>query len=170
MGSFKETALRILADNGIDQPRPGQWYSQQAWLDSFQTISNRIGPATLFVIGQKIPENAQFPPSLDTIEKALPAIDVAYHMNHRLRGETLFNPGTGQMKEGIGHYTFTKTGPSRGEMVCDNPYPCEFDKGIIDAMVRRFKPSGSIVAEVIHDDRAPCRKKGADSCTYAISW
>ena len=170
MGNFKATALRILADNGIDQPQPGHWYSQQAWLDSFLAISKRIGPATLFVIGQKIPENAQFPPALDTIEKALQGIDVAYHMNHRLSGEVLFNPATGQMKEGIGHYSFRSTAATKAEMLCNNPYPCEFDKGIIDAMVRRFKPATSVLAEVVHDDKAPCRNKGADSCTYLVSW
>lgn len=155
MGAFKSLSLKILSDNGITDPKPNEWYKQQSWLDSFKRIAEKIGERTLYTIGQKIPENAQFPPDIDTIDKALSAIDVAYHMNHR-GGE-------------IGHYNFTKTNDNSGTMVCDNPYPTEFDRGIIEAMAKRFAPSGSNV-RVVLDANKPSRKSGADSCTYIISW
>lgn len=156
VGVFKKQALDILAKNGINDPKPGEWFLQQAWLDSFKEISEKIGPKSLYAIGKAIPANAQFPPDINTIEKALAAIDVAYHMNHK-GGE-------------IGHYKFVKTEGRTGKIICDNPYPCEFDKGIIEAMAQKFKPEDSIFAIVEHDDTQPCRKKGADSCTYLISW
>lgn len=156
MGTFKEKALTILASNGIKAPKPGDWYPQQFWLNAFKTISEQVGANTLFTIGKKIPENAKFPPAIDAIEKALGAIDMAYHMNHR-GGE-------------IGNYGYSADGPKGAKMVCKNPYPCEFDRGIIEAMATRFKPKGSIVVRVKHDDSAPCRKKGADACTYLVSW
>lgn len=155
LGLFKAKALEILADKGIENPQPGQWYSQQAWLDAFKVISETIGANTLYNIGLKIPANAQFPPDIDNIEKALSAIDMAYHMNHR-GGE-------------IGTYGFEKTGPKSVKMVCKNPYPCDFDRGIIEAMAKRFKPAGSVVV-VKHDDSAPCRKKGQEACTYLVTW
>jgi hypothetical protein len=156
MGSFKHTALSVLSENGIKDPKPGQWYSQQKWLDAFRNIAETIGPSTLFSIGLKIPENAQFPPEIDSIEKALSAIDVAYHMNHQ-GGE-------------IGHYKFISIGIRSGKMVCENPYPCDFDRGLIEAMARRFKQKDAVRVKVEHDDKAPCRKRGANSCTYKISW
>lgn len=155
MGAFKQTALMILAQNNIDNPKPGDWFKQQDWLNAFQSISDKIGDEILYSIGVKIPENAQFPPDIDNIEKALSAIDVAYHMNHR-NGE-------------IGHYNFEKVGANKAKLVCDNPYPCHFDRGIIEAMAKRFKPAGSSVT-VQHDDSAPCRKNGGDSCTYNVAW
>jgi hypothetical protein len=155
MGSMKSMAVQILADAGIRDPRPGQWFKQQAWLDAFRKISESIGANTLSQIGQKIPENAKFPPEIDTIEKALSAIDVAYHMNHR-GGE-------------IGHYNCKAGGAGTATMECVNPYPCDFDRGIIVAMARRFAPGGS-KARVTHDDAAPCRKKGAESCTFQVAW
>lgn len=85
-----------------------------------------------------------FPPEINTIEKGLAAIDIAYHMNHR-GGE-------------IGHYKFQSTGNNSGKMVCDNPYPCEFDRGIIEAMAQKFKPKDSIMAFVEHDESQPCRR------------
>ncbi|HCC08356.1 MAG TPA: hypothetical protein DEP72_09400 [Clostridiales bacterium] len=156
VGVFKKQSIDILAKNGINDPKPGEWYSQQAWLDSFKEISEKIGAKTLNVIGKAIPANAKFPPDIDNIDKGLSAIDMAYHMNHR-GGE-------------IGHYTYTKTGDNSGKMVCTNPYPCEFDMGIIEAMAERFLPSDSIMVTVEHTDSHVCRKTGAESCTYVITW
>ena len=61
MGAFKSTALKILAENGIENPQPGIWYKQQDWLNSFKQISGIIGPNTLTEIGKVIPENAVWP-------------------------------------------------------------------------------------------------------------
>ena len=170
MGVYRDKAMKFLAGNGIHNPELGKWYSQQQWLNAFKSISESTGGYTLFNIGKKIPENAQFPKEIDTIEKALSAIDVAYHMNHRAHGSVLFNPKTGAMQEGIGHYGFEKLKDKTIKMVCDNPYPCDFDRGIIEAMAQKFKPGDSIIIMVKHDDTQPCRKKGADSCTYVVSW
>jgi hypothetical protein len=170
MGMFRTRALNILAKHGISEPKAGEWYPQQAFLDSFRAISETIGTVTLAAIGRKIPDNANFPPDLDDIEKALKGIDVAYHMNHRLAEEPLFNPRTGKMREGIGHYGYERIAEKEVRMVCNNPYPCDFDRGIIEAMAQRFKPAGCLFVNVRHDDAAPCRKKGADSCTYHVEW
>jgi hypothetical protein len=154
MGAFIKPR-KILARYGIVDPKAGEWYSQQAWLDAFKEIAERIGPATLRVIGNKIPEVALWPPGVDTVEKALASIDVAYHMNHR-GGE-------------IGHYHYQRINEQSARMVCDNPYPDDFDLGIIEATARRFSPEGTLVF-VRHDDSQPCRKKDGDSCTYLVVW
>ena len=154
MGAFRNLALEILKRHGVDNPDPRGWYKQQPWLDAFKEIYDRVGKSTLNLIGGKIPENAKFPPEIDTIDKALASIDVAYHMNHR-GGE-------------IGHYTFTKLGPNQAKLVCANPYPCEFDLGLIQSMARRFQPAGR-TPTVIQDETQPCRRKGGASCTYLVS-
>ena len=153
---MKGLALDILAKNGIKDPQKGRWYSQQAWLNAFKVISEQMGSNLLYSIGYKIPENAKFPDSIDTIQKALGAIDIAYHMNHR-NGE-------------IGHYTFEPAGGQSGRMICENPYPCDFDKGIITAMARKFKPEGSFSVKVEHAQEGPCRKNGDNACVYIVSW
>jgi hypothetical protein len=158
MESFRKMATRILTKNGIENPQHDKWYLQQAWLNAFAEIADEIGPATLRMIGEKIPETALWPPEINTIEEGLASIDVAYHMNHR-GGE-------------IGHYRFEEvhqTGRRSGRMVCDNPYPCSFDFGIVKATARRFA-SKDQPPIVTHDDSRPCRQKGADSCTYQILW
>jgi len=155
MGAFKDEALLILDRHGVKQPQASGWYPQQAWLKAFEEIYKRIGVNTLYRIGLSIPKNAKFPPGIDSVEKALATIDVAYHMNHR-GGE-------------IGRYAYEKTGERQGVMVCRNPYPCDFDRGLVEAVAERFKPKGAFV-KVRHDASKPCRKQSGDSCTYAISW
>jgi hypothetical protein len=156
MGAFRSVALEILAENGIADPQPGVWYSQQHWLNAFKKISASLGPNTLFNIGQKIPENAIFPKEIDTIEHALQSIDIAYHANHR-NGD-------------IGEYRYQGHGLKTAKIICTNPYPCAFDRGIIAAMANRFKPKETRMVHVKHDDSAPCRLKGQESCTYIVTW
>jgi len=55
MGQFRPLAVQILAQNHIVDPKPGQWYPQQAWLEAFKTISEKVGVRTLISIGHAIP-------------------------------------------------------------------------------------------------------------------
>ncbi|MDR1956814.1 MAG: hypothetical protein LBQ30_08180 [Treponema sp.] len=143
------------------------WYPQEAWLKAFENIANQVGDRVLFTIGLSIPANAQFPPWVVDIHSAIRAIDVAYHLNHRKNGRELFDLKTGVMHEGIGHYGYLQGVEQRQIIsVSTNPYPCAFDHGIITAMAQQFEP----YAQVIHDDSKECRKKGAESCTYIVSW
>jgi hypothetical protein len=152
MGTYKSIGEKILQENGIVNPQPGEWYSQQAWLNAFRTIAEKVGDSTLYEIGKKIPENAQFPPEVDSTEKGLGVIDVAYHMNHR----------NGR----IGNYRFEKTGPRSGRMKCDNPYPTEFDRGIIEAMGSRFGD----VLDIELDPSNISRSAGGNMDVYIIQW
>jgi hypothetical protein len=155
MGAFKASAIKILNENGINNPQAGQWFNQQAWLNSFKKIAEKVGNVTLFNIGLKIPENAKFPPEINDIHKALASIDVAYHMNHR-GGE-------------IGYYRYEKTGDRSCMINCNNPYPDDFDKGIITAMCRRFV-SNHMNINVAIDSNKPIRSKNGESTTYIVSW
>jgi hypothetical protein len=139
MGTNKARADRILGSHGLHDVKPGSWYSQQKWLDAFREIAETVGPNTLYQI----------------IEQALGAIDVAYKMNHR-GGE-------------IGSYQFHSTSPKSGKLVCHNPYPSDFDRGIVQAMANRFKPQGSFVSVTL-DETQPTRKTGGESCTFLVSW
>ncbi len=167
--TIKKSAFKLLSKCGIDDPKPGQWYSQQAWLDAFRAIATEVGPMTLFQIGRKIPENADWPPQIKDVHGALASIDVAYHMNHRIGGQVLFDPATGVMAEGIGHYGYQRIDDNTARMACNNPYPCDFDRGIIESAANKFKPAGFRVT-VTHDEPTKCRKSGADTCTYTVTW
>jgi len=169
MESGKDIRLDFLLKNGID-PEKENWIDQQKWLNAFKDIATNLGEMNLFLIGKAIIDNATFPPVKD-LKEGLKSIDIAYHINHRLNGQTMFDPIEEKMIEGIGHYTLTEYDPDKKKaiMVCDNPYPSKFDEGIITQIVRKFKPAGA--HETIKlDTSKESRKNGAESCTFLISW
>jgi hypothetical protein len=171
---FPSIALKRLASHGIGETnakgdviidRDG-WYPQAAWLAAFEGIATTVGTRALFQIGQNVPKHAVFPPSIKEIRGGIASVDVAYHMNHRKNGKPMFDPATGQKAKGIGRYGVADAGDRKMTCVCENPYPCDFDRGVLTAIATRFEK----LARVAHDDRAPCRKAGADSCTYHVAW
>jgi len=144
---------------------PGAWLNLRNYLKSLRRIAQEIGSQVLIDGGQTVPKHANLPPTITDIHSALGSLDIAYHMNHRRNGQTLFNPATGAMSEGIGHYRVTpKQGESKIEIVSDTPYPCGYDRGVVLGMAQRFKPP----AQVAHGPA--CRSKGAESCTYTVTW
>ncbi|HSP78370.1 MAG TPA: hypothetical protein VLQ93_07560 [Myxococcaceae bacterium] len=175
LSTFSALASAYLLDEGIGRVdadglvvvEPQGWYPQRAWLRSFQRISQQLGDSVLQQIGMAIPRNAAFPPQVRDIHGAIRSIDVAYHMNHRKQGRPMFDPETGRMEEGIGHYGCEPVvGQRRIFSVCHTPYPCAFDLGILLSMAWRFEPG----ARVVHDVSRPCRKREGDTCTYVITW
>lgn len=155
MGAFKTTALKILSTNGIDNPRNGSWYKQQNWLNAFRDIAEKVGNSTLFNIGLSIPKNAKFPPEIKDVHGALAVIDMAYHMNHR--------------GGGIGTYKYFKLSERTAKIVCDNPYPDEFDRGIITAMCRKFTTNHNKIYVTI-DPNEPIRSEGGNTTTFLVGW
>lgn len=175
IGQFKASASKLLQQEGIGvtdasgliRLDPQGWYSQEAWLRVFEKIAGQIGSSMLYSIGLAIPRNAIFPQWVRDAFTAVQSIDIAYHLNHRRAGEIMFDTATGRMIDGIGHYGYAPVEGQRKILsVCENPYPCDFDRGIITSIVRRFEPT----AFVEHDDTKPCRKNGADACTYVVTW
>lgn len=155
------------AGDGNIRINPSTWYSQESWLKAFEAISKDVGDSVLYQIGLAIPKNAKFPSWVVDIDTAIKSIDIAYHINHRKNGKEMFDPATGKLTEGIGHYGYKRiAGQNKIISVCENPYPCDFDKGIVTTMAQKFQPA----AKVQHDDSKPCRKKGQRSCAYIISW
>ncbi|HYG58952.1 MAG TPA: hypothetical protein VD902_12910 [Symbiobacteriaceae bacterium] len=156
----------------ITDPRPGEWYPLDKYMAAFYGIAVKTGNAALHQIGKRIPENAAFPPHMHSFVTAMSSLDVAYHMNHRKNGQIMANPATGEMVEGIGHYRYVPpaSGARQAKMICDNLYPCDFDRGILTALSQRFRPPDAIRVRVEHAPAGPCRKKGDASCTYLLTW
>jgi hypothetical protein len=137
------------------------------FLSAYKAIEREVGPNVLTDIGVAITTNAPFPPGITDIVKGQMAIDVAYHLNHRRAGMVMFDPATGKMLEGIGHYTVQQlTGEKKLLNIGANPYPCSFDLGVVTAMAQRFEAR----AKVVHDTARPCRSKGGSECHYVITW
>ena len=140
-----------LRKHGISNIQDDQWYSQQVVLAALQEFGET---ANLVAVGTQVIEYTAFPPEVDNIEKALTSIDIAYKMNHR-NGD-------------IGYYHEKVQGPRHVVMECKNPYPCDFDYGLIYGVARRFLPEGGDL--IVEHAQGECRKSVADVCVYHVTW
>jgi hypothetical protein len=154
LGAFESIALQILSKHGIVNPQPDKWYPQQDYLDAFKEIVTKTGPKTVQQTATRIIDFAKWPPGTDTFEKALTALPQAYQMNHR-GGDP-------------GKYEYIKTGDNQAKVICTNPYPDEFDKGLLLGIVSKFMAGKGVTIKI--DETQPTRSKGADSTTYLLSW
>lgn len=152
--------IPILEKTGLDVHYSDQWYPVPEWLTTFYNIGDHLGADVLHDIGKITTENGLWPSEIKTIETALESINNAYKMNHRSRNSENLNK--------LGDYAFFKTGNNMAKIVCDNPYPCDYDKGIIEALANKFKEPNAMIT-VVHDDSS-CRKNNGTSCTYHIKW
>ncbi|MBX3475375.1 MAG: hypothetical protein KF754_13425 [Planctomycetes bacterium] len=119
-------ARELMEAEGLANVQPGDWLSQQSWLNVYRAIQENLGADTLYSIGRRIPYSAEFPDEqMHDVPSALAAIDVAYHMAHR-GGE-------------IGQYKYVELGPDHFQIQSDNPYPNVFDLGIVTSLVERFR-------------------------------
>ena len=175
LGDFMSIGQRLLQDlkigtrasDGQYVITPGVWYALRDKIRILIAVKERVGTTTLRRVGEKIPENALFPPSIVDIHSALRAIDIAYHMNHRKDGKPLIDLETGTITDAIGHYGYQAVpGERRIISICDSPNPSEYDEGILFAMARRFEPKASVVL----DPEAPTRRAGGRSCRFVVEW
>lgn len=152
-----EQAQPFLAKQGLSTIDPEAWYSQQLFLDIFKDIAQapRTTVFDMVSIGMKIPERSIFPPHVTSTETALLSLDAAYQKNNR--------------GGNIGHYAVTRISDTQIDVIAENPFPCDMVYGVIYGLIQRFPPPG-INYTVVHDATQPCRKTGAMSCTYHVSW
>lgn len=166
-------AVDVLTKHGIGKLRPDgaietepeSWYPLDVWLAAMDDILERVGPAKMMEIGTLVPKFALFPPQITSVLDALQSCDFAYHLNHRKDGTVMFDPSAGTLLDGIGHYRFERVDERNGAMICDSPYHCDFDRGIMLGLGTRFGTK----TRVSHADGG-CRKDGASRCTYKVRW
>lgn len=153
-------AARLLAEHGLDLG--GEWYPLHQVIAILNRVGRELGEDALFRIGERT--QVPVPASVDSICKALRALDIAYHMNHRKNGEPMFV--NGRCSDGIGCYVCTDETP--GHFVVDSAslYPCAFDRGLVTAIARQFEPR----CNVWHLEGARCRRLGSLTCAYVIAW
>jgi hypothetical protein len=142
------------------------WFPLDGSLRILKAIGHAFGGEALHRIGFSVPAHARFPPEIDGVARALAGLDVAFHMNHRRDGVVMFDPATGTMLEGIGHYGCRSLGGRRLHCESTSVYPCDFDRGVVAGLAARFDPA----SEVEHAPDGLCRTDGASSCIYRVSW
>lgn len=150
MGAFRRTGEQILATRGIQDISPDGWYSLRAYCEALTTIEQKMGPNTLFRIGTEIPNHIPLPPGLDTFEAVLGSFAPAFSMNHR--------------GAGAGGITHSQTGAHAGRIVSGTPYPCDFDRGVIQGFFRKLLGPGYM----FEHEPGSCKKQGGATCAHRV--
>jgi hypothetical protein len=173
MGVYKHKGFKIFEKLGLKEINYdlNQWYSWELFHEAFKLIENEIGFEAIFRIGTKIPENANIPHNTDSVESSLKSIDIAYHMNHRnSKKQILFDKNRTPNKllnDNIGSSIYENGPKPKTALIhCNNPYPCDFDMGLINGFARKF--TDDVVVE--HQDISKCRKNGNNECIYSVRW
>ena len=150
MGPFRKRGEQILEEHGIRDVDVETWYPLPAYVQSLRTIGQKMGPNTLLQIGKQIPHHVPLPPGLDTFEKVLASFGIAFDMNHR--GVT---PGS---------ITYDLQSERSADITTGTPYPCEFDRGVIQGF---FQVLLNKRVSVQHGDGG-CKNEGAATCTHHV--
>lgn len=150
---FESKARDILADNGIEGLSEGEWYSLADYLSALEQIDDEIGTDTITSIGETIPENAEWPPGVESVIGGLESIAGAYDMNHQ--GD-------------VGYYEVETADDSTARVECYNPYSCALDEGIVRGTADQFSSPVAIVN--VEEVSTRCRDDGGDTCTYEVTW
>lgn len=150
-------ARAIFDANGFGDVDPDTWYPQTAWLAALRDVGATVEGHALRSLGRHIPKTTVWPPDVTTVPDAIASINDAYRMNHR--GPEL------------GAYAFERTADRRGRVSTTTSYPCPFDVGIVEGVIREFSPTVTTTAlAFVHEVSGTCREDGGDQCTYAVRW
>ncbi|MEO1646646.1 MAG: hypothetical protein AAFR67_15760 [Chloroflexota bacterium] len=151
----KDMVKDISKKHGIDLNHDYETIMQQVELDILRDLSE-VGHFNMVAAGIKIPETAPFPPDINDVHSALASLNMAYQMN--VQGEN------------IGAYVYERLGERKAKMTCNNPYPSDFDYGILYGLAKRFQDDSSNNITVTRDDTKVNRKSGGDTCEYIVEW
>src|ERR1700709_1929620 len=86
LGALRRGGEQILSTHGITKAAADSWYMLDDYVAALNEIEARIGPNTLFRVGQEIPNHIKLPPGLDTFDKVIGSFGPAFSMNHRGAG------------------------------------------------------------------------------------
>jgi hypothetical protein len=176
-GSFTLLASKILLEEGLGtmddegiglaKVDPNTWYPVPNLIRAWERIQAEFGEYTVRQAGLYIAKRAKQASDshFADIDTAMMLMDPGYLINHAKNGVPMFNPQTGAMMEGIGHYRL-RPGTPKNQVIFDVDalYPCAFAGGIIEGVALLFDPK----AKFVHDPKQ-CRKRGAPVCTYVVN-
>lgn len=144
-------ARTILREHDLATVRSGEWYPLAAYIAAIEALHDLVGDHAVHALGQRIARAVGFPTDTDDVPAALAALDEVCRARHR-GGD-------------VGGYAFRQIGDEDGRVECHTPYPCAFDRGVVEGAAVAHADGFVCVREV-----GACRSEGADRCTYDVSW
>jgi hypothetical protein len=150
LGGSQVVLQQMMKVHGLTAIDPDKWYNLNMALSMFQTVGQQVGEATLQTIGIKMLDTAAWPPEVTDVRSMLLSMDAAYKLNFR-------GPK-------IGDCVVTFDDDHSATMVLTSVTPCPLARGVVQAGIKRFAPNALL------EHSEGCMERGADNCTYFITW
>ena len=154
--------LRIFSSDGSDSLEPyrrkfslneleaGRWYPQTLLMKCFEQVLKLEGEDRLFELGMQLIAGTVFPPNVHTFQEAISSMDLGYTIAHRYQVGSMFG--------------LRASGEMQLVVIAANPYPCPYDWGILQGIMKIYAPA----ARLSHDFSQGCRLDGETSCHYHL--
>lgn len=146
----RSRATSILSERGLSNPDPGEWYPLSALVEAVEALDRTldVDPSDL---GKRAAKVVTVPETATDVPGALAVLDDAYGETHR--------------GDDLGGYGFRQIGDDDGRVECDTPYPCAFDRGLVEGVAERVASGFVCLREI-----GACHSGEDDRCTYELSW
>ncbi len=155
---LKPKIKEILTAHNLSDARSEVWFLEQDWLDALKEIKEKYGDNMLYDFAYQMQEQIQYPEHINHLELALMYLNMYHHEHHR-GGE-------------VGNYTLTvfDAEANKASIECKTVYPDNYNRAIITALVKRFKPKGALTIFVRENQLLPMRSNGDEQTTFNIIW
>lgn len=146
----RASARAVLREHDLAAVETDKWYPLGASVDAIEAVDDLVGDRSVHALGQRVARVVDFPEDVGGVPGGLDALDDVYRAQHR-GGDA-------------GGYAFRQIGSTDGRVECRTPYPCTFDRGVIEGVAVAHARGFVCVTEV-----GDCGDE-SDRCTYDVSW
>ena len=166
----KEKRLEVFKKHGIDLNKQ-TIYPMQTILNYFKDLAQELGDMNLFLIG-KISGHEMPGQDAKNFKELIEMANIVYHTIYTINGKPMYNPTTKVFEQGLGSYTVQSFDENKKEMVIvsNTPFTSKSDEGLFTGLFEKFKPAHIQSFKIMLDITKERRAKGADSCTFIVTW
>ncbi|WP_394840916.1 serine/threonine protein kinase [Pendulispora brunnea] len=156
--------LGEFASDGKFVPHPQTWWPVATYAAVTREVAAALGSTKTMELVKLVTQYHDLSTSVRDIHSALQDLDPAFRMRHRKDGKPLGDPAGPD--EPLGHFQYRgEPGANLVAIESDYPYACDWERGCLFGIVRRFEPHS-----LVEHATGPCRKNGDDRCIYHITW
>lgn len=127
----EELGRSILYNRGLGQLEVDKFYPLQSMLDAMDDLAEKFSADVLYLVGINISVTAKLPPGMTDMNSVLTHLHEAFMANHQ--GSNL--GGWEYLYDGLNQ------GMHRGRVIGTTPYPCAFDRGVLESFGRLYQES-----------------------------
>lgn len=160
---FEKKMNELLAEYGIHNPDPEEWYDAAAFAEAVDRATDEIGEKTIHQAGVEMGRDVPQPDSVGDPHDALQIVDRAQQDAYRGGEET----------RPAGSYRYERVGPSAARMSVTEsfPYPKEIVTGSLEGIVKSVKEgTGRVTVESVPTEPVDDPELDPESYAVRIEW